>query len=55
MTASRLEIESRCQECLAITKKDVISNNLLKRRVWIRMHAVVREQRLVIVFSPISM
>ena len=41
MTEGRLETESRCQECLAIIKGEVTSNNLSKRRVRTRTHGVV--------------
>ena len=41
MTEGRVETESRCQECLAIIKGEVISNNLSKRRVRTRTHGVV--------------
>lgn len=33
MTDGRLEVESKNQECLVFIKKEVTSNNLLKRRV----------------------
>lgn len=47
MTEGRLETESRCQECLAIIKGEVTSNNLSKRRVRTRTHGVVGGRGLV--------
>ena len=41
MTEGRVETESRCQECLAIIKGEVTSNNLSKCRVRTRTHGVV--------------
>lgn len=63
MTDGRLETESRCQECLAIIKGEVTSNNLSKRRVRIRTHGVVGGRGLVApsypigfcIFSPLPM
>ena len=41
MTEGRLEVESKSQECLVIIKREVTSNNLLKRRVLSSTHGVV--------------
>ena len=54
MTEGRLETESRCQECLAIIKGEVTSNNLSKRRVRTRTHGVVGGRGLVAPSYPIS-
>ena len=54
MTEGRLETESRCRECLAIIKGEVISNNLSKRRVRTRTHGVVGGRGLVAPSYPIS-
>ena len=54
MTEGRLETESRCQECLAIIKGEVTSNNLSKRRVRIRTHGVVGGRGLVAPSYPIG-
>ena len=53
MTEGRLETESRCQECLAIIKGEVTSNNLSKRRVRTRTHGVVGGRGLVAPSYPI--
>ena len=53
MTEGRLETESRCRECLAIIKGEVISNNLSKRRVRTRTHGVVGGRGLVAPTYPI--
>ncbi len=53
MTEGRLETESRCQECLAIIKGEVTSNNLSKRRVRTRTHGVVGGRGLVTPSYPI--
>jgi len=53
MTEGRLETESRCRECLAIIKGEVISNNLSKRRVRTRTHGVVGGRGLVAPSYPI--
>ena len=47
MAEGRLETESRCQECLAIIKGEITSNNLSKRRVRTRTHGVVGGRGLV--------
>ena len=54
MTEGRLETESRCQECLAIIKGEVTSNNLSKRRVRTRTHGVVGGRGLVTPSYPIE-
>ena len=54
MTEGRLETESRCQECLAINKGEITSNDLSKRRVRIRTHGVVGGRGLVAPSYPIS-
>ena len=54
MTEGRLETESRCQECLAIIKGEVTSNNLSKRRVRTRTHGVVGGRGLVTPSYPIG-
>ena len=54
MTEGRLETESRCQECLAIIKGEVTSNNLSKRRVRTRTHGVVGGRGLVAPSYPIE-
>ena len=53
MTEGRVETESRCQECLAIIKGEVTSNNLSKRRVRTRTHGVVGGRGLVAPSYPI--
>ena len=55
MTEGRLETESRCQECLAIIKGEVTSNNLSKRRVRTRTHGVVGGRGLVAPSYPIKL
>ena len=54
MTEGRLETESRCQECLAIIKGEITSNDLSKRRVRIRTHGVVGGRGLVAPSYPIA-
>ena len=54
MTEGRLETESRCQECLAIIKGEITSNDLSKRRVRIRTHGVVGGRGLVTPSYPIQ-
>ena len=54
MAEGRLETESRCQECLAIIKGEITSNNLSKRRVRTRTHGVVGGRGLVAPSYPIS-
>ena len=53
MAEGRLETESRCQECLAIIKGEITSNNLSKRRVRTRTHGVVGGRGLVAPSYPI--
>ena len=53
MAEGRLETESRCQECLAIIKGEITSNNLSKRRVRSRTHGVVGGRGLVAPSYPI--
>lgn len=53
MTEGRLETESKSQECLAIIKREVTSNDLSKRRVRTRTHGVVGGRRLVTASYPI--
>ena len=54
MTEGRVETESRCQECLAIIKGEITSNDLSKRRVRSRTHGVVGGRGLVAPSYPIS-
>lgn len=54
MAEGRLETESRCQECLAIIKGEITSNNLSKRRVRTRTHGVVGGRGLVAPSYPIG-
>ena len=53
MTEGRVETESRCQECLAIIKGEITSNDLSKRRVRSRTHGVVGGRGLVAPSYPI--
>lgn len=54
MTEGRLETDSRSQECLAIIKREVTSNNLSKRRVRVRTHGLLwGGRRLVTASYPI--
>ena len=53
MTDGRLEVESKSQECLVIIKREVTSNNLLKRRVLSSTHGVVGGRRLATASYPI--
>ena len=54
MAEGRLETESRCQECLAIIKGEITSNNLSKRRVRSRTHGVGGGRGLVAPSYPIG-
>ena len=54
MTEGRVETESRCQECLAIIKGEITSNDLSKRRVRSRTHGVVGGRGLVAPSYPIG-
>lgn len=53
MTESRLEVESKSQECLVIIKREVTSNILPKRRIPSGMHSVVGGRRLATASYPI--
>ena len=53
MTEDRLEVESKSQECLVIIKREVTSNDLLKRRVPSSTHGVVGGRRLATASYPI--
>ena len=54
MTEDRLEVESKSQECLVIIKREVTSNDLLKRRVPSSTHGVVGGRRLATASYPIK-
>ena len=53
ITEGRLEVESKSQECLVIIKREVTSNDLLKRRVPSSTHGVVGGRRLATASYPI--
>ena len=55
MTEDRLEVESKSQECLVIIKREVTSNDLLKRRVPSSTHGVVGGRRLATASYPIML